>query len=108
MLPFQNSGLSARERAEDLLGRLTLDEKLGMLGMKNEAVPRLGIPEYHWWNEALHGVARNGKATMFPQAIALAATFTPEYAFEEGKIIRTFLRGKSGILKWQHGGIPPL
>ena len=88
MLPFQNSGLSARARAEDLLGRLTLDEKLGMLGMKNEAVPRLGIPEYHWWNEALHGVARNGKATMFPQSIALAATFTPEYAFEEGKIIR--------------------
>ena len=88
MLPFQNTGLSAKERAEDLLKRLTLDEKLGMLGMKNEAVPRLGVPAYHWWNEALHGVARNGRATMFPQPIALAATFTSEYAFEEGQVIR--------------------
>ena len=57
MLPFQNSELAAKDQAEDLLNRLTLDEKLGMLNMRNKAVPRLGIPEYHWWNEALHGVA---------------------------------------------------
>lgn len=97
MLPFQNPGLAAKERAEDLLARLTLDEKLGMLNMNNEAVPRLGIPEYHWWNEALHGVARNGKAAMFPQAIALAATFTPEYAEKMGKVIR-----EEAWIKYQH------
>ena len=97
MLPFQNSELAAKDRAEDLLNRLTLDEKLGMLNMRNKAVPRLGIPEYHWWNEALHGVARNGKATMFPQAIAIAATFTPEYAFRMGKIIR-----EEAWIKYQH------
>lgn len=97
MLPFQNRKLSARERAEDLLNRLTTDEKLGMLNMRNEAVPRLGIPEYHWWNEALHGVARNGKATMFPQAIAIAATFTPEYARRMGEVIR-----EEAWIKYQH------
>ncbi|MBR4666141.1 MAG: glycoside hydrolase family 3 C-terminal domain-containing protein, partial [Lentisphaeria bacterium] len=97
MLPFQNPGLAANERAEDLLGRLMLDEKLGMLNMNNEAVPRLGIPEYHWWNEALHGVARNGKAAMFPQAIALAATFTPEYAEKMGEVIR-----EEAWIKYQH------
>lgn len=78
---------SAEERAEKLLQQLTIEEKLGMLNMYNAAVPRLDIPEYHWWNEALHGVARNGKATMFPQAIAVAATFTPEFAYEMGKVI---------------------
>ena len=83
---YQDKQYSAEKRAEDLLHRLTLDEKLGMLNMYNQAVPRLGIPEYHWWNEGLHGVARNGKATMFPQAIAVAATFTPEFAYEMGKI----------------------
>ena len=97
MLPFQNPELAAKERAEDLLDRLTLDEKLGMLNMNNEAVPRLGIPEYHWWNEALHGVARNGKATMFPQAIALAATCTPDYVEKMGKVIR-----EEAWIKYQH------
>ena len=87
MLRFQDRTLSAKVRAELLLAELTAEEKLGMLSMSNNAVPRLGIPEYHWWNEALHGVARNGKATMFPQAIALAATFTPEFVFEMGRII---------------------
>ena len=85
---YLNSSLTAKERAEDLLSRLTLDEKLGQLNMKNEAIPRLNIPAYHWWNEALHGVARNGKATMFPQAIAVAATFTPEYAYQMGNVIQ--------------------
>lgn len=83
---YQDPSLSAKERAEDLLSRLTLEEKLSQLNMVNKAIPRLGIPAYHWWNEALHGVARNGKATMFPQPIAVAATFTPEYAFQMGKV----------------------
>ena len=88
MFPYQNKSLPAVHRAGDLLSRLTLDEKLGLLNMRSAAVPRLGVPEYHWWNEALHGVARIVKATMFPQAIALAATFTPDYAYRMGKIIR--------------------
>ena len=86
--PYQDSTLSAKERAENLLSLLTLDEKLGQLHMKNKPIPRFGIPGYHWWNEALHGVARNGKATMFPQPIAIAATFTPEYAYQMGKVIQ--------------------
>ena len=86
MFIYKDRQYSAEMRADDLLARLTIDEKIGMLNMKNAAVPRLDIPEYHWWNEALHGVARNGRATMFPQAIAVAATFTPVLAFEMAKI----------------------
>ena len=97
MYPFRDRSLSAAERAEDLLSRLTLEEKLGMLNMYNAPVPRLGIPPFHWWNESLHGVARNGTATMFPQSIALAATFTPEFALETGRIIR-----REAWIKYRH------
>jgi beta-glucosidase len=62
-------------RVRDLLGRLTLEEKVSQLLYTSAAIPRLGIPEYNWWNEALHGVARAGRATVFPQAIGLAATW---------------------------------
>ncbi len=87
MVRFQDRTLPADLRAGHLLEELTLEEKVGLLTMSNPAVPRLGISGYHWWNEGLHGVARNGKATMFPQAIALAATFTPAFAYEMGRII---------------------
>ena len=97
MFPYQNPALSAAERAADLISRLTAEEKLSQLNMANPAIPRLGLPAYHWWNEALHGVARNGKATMFPQAIALAATFTPEFAEKMGCVIR-----KEAWIKFQH------
>jgi len=73
--PFQNPSLQIEERVDDLVGRLTIDEKLNQLFNKAPAIERLGIPEYNWWNECLHGVARAGKATVFPQAIGLAATF---------------------------------
>ncbi|UBM61222.1 glycoside hydrolase family 3 C-terminal domain-containing protein [Candidatus Sulfidibacterium hydrothermale] len=73
--PFQNTKLPVEKRVDDLLGRLTLKEKTSLLLYKNPAIPRLGIPAYVWWNEALHGVARAGKATVFPQSIGLAATF---------------------------------
>jgi beta-glucosidase len=65
----------AAARAADLVRRLTVDEKIGQLMTAAPAIPRLGVPAYDWWNEALHGVARAGRATVFPQAIALAATF---------------------------------
>ncbi len=73
--PFQNSSLGRSERVDDLLKRLTIEEKVGLMMNNSKAVARLGIPEYNWWNEALHGVARAGIATVFPQAIAMAATF---------------------------------
>lgn len=73
--PFQNPDLPLETRLDDLLARLALEEKLAQLSYAAQAVPRLGLPAYNFWNEALHGVARNGRATVFPQAIALAATW---------------------------------
>ena len=65
-------------RVADLVGRMTLEEKLGQLVFNAPAIPRLGIPAYNWWGEALHGIARNGRATVFPQAIGMAATWDPD------------------------------
>ncbi|WP_449387620.1 glycoside hydrolase family 3 C-terminal domain-containing protein [Chryseobacterium lineare] len=73
--PFRNSKLPVEQRIDNLLGLLTVDEKIGMMMDNSKAVPRLGIPAYGWWNEALHGVARAGTATVFPQAIGLAASW---------------------------------
>jgi len=66
------------ERAKDLIARLTLQEKVGLMSHPAKGVPRLGIPAYNYWNEALHGVARNGRATVFPQVIGMAATWDRE------------------------------
>ena len=76
--PFQDTTLGVDERVEDLLSRLTLDEKLSMMEHRNPAIPSLGLPAYSWWNEALHGVGRNGLATVWPMPIALAASFDEE------------------------------
>ncbi len=65
------------DRVADLVGRMTLEEKLGQLVFNAPAIARLGIPAYNWWGEALHGIARNGRATVFPQAIGMAATWDP-------------------------------
>ena len=73
--PYLNSALSPEARAKDLVSRMTLEEKVGQMQDVAPAIPRLGIPAYNWWNEALHGVARNGFATNFPQSIGLAATW---------------------------------
>lgn len=75
---YKNSLLSADERANDLLKRLTLEEKVTLMMDGSRPVERLGIKPYNWWNEALHGVARSGLATVFPQPIGMAATFAPE------------------------------
>ena len=74
-LPFRNPDLPVEQRIDDLLGRLTLDEKVSLMIERAAPVERLGIPRFPWWGEALHGVARTGRATVFPQAIALAATW---------------------------------
>lgn len=75
MLPYQNPNLSSSERADDLVGRLTLEEKSKLMMDQSPAIKRLGIPEFHWWNEALHGVGRNGTATVFPITMCMAASW---------------------------------
>ncbi len=92
--PFQNSKLSIDERVSDLISRLTLEEKAAQMLMNTPAIPRLGIPEYEWWNEALHGVGRAGKATIFPQAIGLGATFDSDLALRVATAISDEARAK--------------
>lgn len=76
LLAFRDSSLSFQTRVNDLVGRLTLEEKVGQMMNSAPAIPRLGIPAYDWWNEVLHGVARTPYAvTVYPQAIGMAATF---------------------------------
>jgi len=92
---FQNPSLSIDKRVNDLVGRLTLEEKVGQMLNAAPAVDRLGIPAYNWWNECLHGVARTPfKVTVYPQAIGMAATFDKnslhqmaDYTAEEGRAI---------------------
>src|SRR6266550_4109175 len=76
--PFRNPALPIEQRVNDLVSRMTLDEKTAQMVHTAPAIPRLGIPAYNWWSEGLHGAAREGYATVFPQAIGLAATFDPE------------------------------
>jgi beta-glucosidase len=91
---FRDSKYPIQQRVDDLVSCLTLEEKV--LQMQNDApaVPRLGIPAYNWWNECLHGVARNGIATVFPQAIGMAATWSPDLIFREAEVISTEARAK--------------
>ncbi len=80
--PYQNSDLTPDERATDLIGRLTLEEKVSLMQNSSPAIPRLGIKAYDWWNEALHGVGRAGLATVFPQTIGMAASFDDELLYQ--------------------------
>ncbi len=75
---YLDTSFSFQERVADLISRLTLDEKISQMGHAAQAIPRLNIPAYNYWSEALHGVARSGRATVFPQAIGLAATWDKE------------------------------
>jgi beta-glucosidase len=93
-LPYLNPDLPLEVRVDDLLGRMTLEEKVSQTLYNATAVERLGIPEYNWWNEALHGVARAGLATVFPQAIGLAATWDTELMFRVATAISDEARAK--------------
>ena len=91
---YLNTQLSPQARAHDLVSRMTLDEKAAQLEDWATAIPRLGIPDYQTWNEALHGVARAGYATVFPQAIGMAATWDTKVVHTMGDVISTEARAK--------------
>jgi beta-glucosidase len=97
LLPFQNPELAIELRIDDLMSRLTLDEQIAFLMNNNPAVPRLGIRPYDWWNEGAHGVSRSGIATVFPQSIALAATFDSSLVRRVGSAIADEARAKYNI-----------
>jgi beta-glucosidase len=84
---YRDTSRSFEDRAADLVSRMTLEEKIAQLQNDTPAIPRLGIPSYEWWNEALHGVARSGAATVFPQAIGLAATFDTRLMHDVATVI---------------------
>jgi beta-glucosidase len=94
VLPYQNTALPIEKRVDDLVARMTLEEKVSQ--MMNAAAPieRLGIPAYDWWNETLHGVARAGYATVFPQAIGLAATWNEDLIHKVADVASTEARAK--------------
>ncbi len=93
--PFQNPGLPVDERVHDLVSRMTLDEKVTQFFSHADGIPRLGVPAYDYWNECLHGVARAGKATVFPQAIGMAATFDEDLIFRVATAISDEARAKN-------------
>ena len=93
-VPYLDPSLPVEKRVDDLISRMTLDEKASQLGHTAASIPRLRIPEYNWWNEGLHGVARAGVATVFPQAIGMAATFDEPLMHQVAGTISTEFRAK--------------
>ena len=94
---FTNNQLPLEQRIDSLLVQLTIPEKISLLGYRSPAIPRLNIPAYTWWNEGLHGVARAGQATVFPQAIGMAASFNPKLLEAVGDAVSTEARAKFNL-----------
>jgi len=108
--PYLNPKLPLEQRVDDLISRMTLDEKISQIGHIAPAIPRLQVPAYNWWNEGLHGVARAGIATVFPQAIGMAATFDEPLLHDVADTISTEFRAKysetmhpDGSTDWYRG-----
>ena len=108
--PYLNPKLPVEQRADDLISRMTLEEKVDQLGHIAPAIPRLRVPAYNWWNEGLHGVARAGIATVFPQAIGMSATFDEPLLHDVADTISTEFRAKysanvhpDGSTDWYRG-----
>src|ERR1700728_3686028 len=103
-MPFRSPNLPIEKRVDDLVSRLTLEEKVSQLIDRAEPVPRLDIPAYNWWNEGLHGIARSGYATLFPQAIGNAATWDAPLLGKIGTVVSTEARAKynDAILHGNH------
>src|SRR5947199_9213975 len=92
---FRDPSAPLERRVDDLISRMTLEEKVSQLMNDASAIPRLGIPAYNWWNECLHGVARAGLATVFPETIGMAATWDTELLLQIGTVISTEARAKN-------------
>src|SRR5258708_6594445 len=108
--PYLDPKLPVEQRVNDLISRMSLEEKASQLGHTAASIPRLHVPEYNWWNEGLHGVARAGVATVFPQAIGMAATFDEPLMHQTADIIGTEFRAKyyatlhaDGSADWYRG-----
>ncbi len=104
---YLDTSLSFQQRATDLVSMMTLKEKISQMQNGAPAIPRLGVPAYNWWSECLHGVAYDGIATVFPQAIGMAATWNPRLIHEEGSVVSTEARAKYNyeISKGEYGKI---
>ena len=96
-LPYQNPSLSSEERARDLCQRLTLEEKAKIMMDVSPAIQRLGIPAFQWWNETLHGVARNGTATVFPITMSMAASWDDALVRRAFSIASDEARAKANV-----------
>ncbi|MGC9998275.1 MAG: glycoside hydrolase family 3 C-terminal domain-containing protein [Terriglobia bacterium] len=92
--PYRDPSLPIEKRVDDLIARMTLEEKVRQMQHTAPAIPRLGVPSYDWWSEALHGIARSGYATVFPQAIGMAATWDARLVHHEAEVIATETRAK--------------
>ena len=104
LLPYQNPDLTPEERAADLLGRLTLDEKATLMLDVSDAIPRLGIKNFNWWSEALHGIANMGNVTVYPEPIGMAASFDDQLLFEVFDQVST--EGRAAYNEWLAAGNP--
>ncbi len=93
-LPYHNTMLPVESRIKDLISRMTLEEKIGQMQHEAPAIERLDVPAYHWWNECLHGVGKAGLATIFPQAVGMAASWNPSLMFETATAISDEARAK--------------
>lgn len=107
-LPYRDASLSAKERAADLCSRLTVEEKAALMQNNSPAIPRLGIPQFAWWSEALHGIGRNGYSTVFPSCIGMAASFDDVLlkkiytaVSDEGRAKNTAQRRKGSLATYQ-------
>ena len=104
-MPYQNPNLTAHERAVDLCGRLTLEEKASLMLDASPAIPRLGIREFQWWSEALHGVANMGNVTNFPEPIGMAASFNQDLIYKVFDATSTEARAKWNELQRKGGEV---
>ena len=103
-LPYQNPNLSAHERAVDLCGRLTLEEKAMLMLDESPAIPRLGIKKFFWWSEALHGAANMGNVTVFPEPVAMASSFNPQLLYRCFDVASTEFRAQYNHRIYDLGG----
>jgi beta-glucosidase len=105
MPPYLNPDLPLERRVDDLIARMTLEEKVAQMMHPAPAIERLGVPAYDWWSEALHGVARAGRATVFPQAIGLAATWDTDLMFRLATVTSDEARAKhhESVRQGRHG-----